>query len=62
MQTHITLMQARLDALKALEAAAETLCQTLTPEQTKKADTRLGMSGMRYRHVLSPWEGACAWL
>jgi hypothetical protein len=33
-------------ALKALEPAAETLCQALTPEQMKKADTLLGMSGM----------------
>ena len=39
-------VQARLDALKALEPAAETLCQALTPEQKKKADTLLGMSGM----------------
>ena len=46
MQTHITMMQARLDALKALEPAAETLYQALTPEQKKKADTLLGMSGM----------------
>ena len=46
MQTHITMMQARLDALKALKPAAETLHQALTPEQKKKADTLLGMSGM----------------
>ena len=46
MQTHITMMQARLDALKVLEPAAETLYQALTPEQKKKADTLLGMSGM----------------
>jgi len=46
MQTHITMMQARLDALKALKPAAETLYQALTPEQKKKADTLLGMSGM----------------
>lgn len=46
MQTHITMMQARLDALKALEPAAETLYKALTPEQQKKADTLLGMSGM----------------
>jgi Spy/CpxP family protein refolding chaperone len=46
MQTHITMMQARLDALKALEPAAETLYQVLTPEQKKKADTLLGIGGM----------------
>jgi LTXXQ motif family protein len=46
MQTHITMMQARLDALKALEPAAETLYKALTPEQKKKADTLLGMGGM----------------
>jgi hypothetical protein len=46
MQTHITMMQARLDALKALKPAAETLYQALTPEQKKKADTLFGMSGM----------------
>ena len=46
MQTHITMMQARLDALKVLEPAAETLYQALTPEQKKKADTLLGMGGM----------------
>ena len=46
MQTHITMMQARLDALKVLEPAAETLYQALTPEQKKKADTLLGIGGM----------------
>jgi hypothetical protein len=46
MQTHITMMQARLDALKALQPAAETLYKALTPEQQKKADTLLGMGGM----------------
>ena len=45
MQTHI-LMQARLDALKVLEPAAETLYQALTSEQKKKADTLLGIGGM----------------
>ena len=46
MQTHITMMQARLDALKVLEPAAETLYQALTSEQKKKADTLLGIGGM----------------
>ena len=46
MQTHITMMQARLDAMKVLEPAAETLYQALTPEQKKKADTLLGIGGM----------------
>ena len=45
MQAHITLMQARLDALKALKPATEALYKALTPEQQKKADTLLGMGG-----------------
>jgi len=44
-QTHITMMQARLDALKALQPATEALYKALTPEQQKKADALLGVSG-----------------
>ena len=43
MQAHITMMQARLDALKALKPATEALYKALTPEQQKKADTLLSM-------------------
>jgi Spy/CpxP family protein refolding chaperone len=43
MQAHITMMQARLDALKALKPATESLYKALTPEQQKKADTLLSM-------------------
>jgi LTXXQ motif family protein len=45
MQTHITMMQTGLDALKALQPATEALYKALTPEQQKKADTLLGMGG-----------------
>ena len=45
MHTHITMMQARLDALKALQPATEALYKALTPEQQKKADALLGMGG-----------------
>jgi len=45
MQAHITMMQSRLDALKALQPATEALYKALTPEQQKKADTLLGMGG-----------------
>ena len=45
MQTHITMMQGRLDALKASQPATEALYKALTPEQQKKADTLLGMGG-----------------
>jgi hypothetical protein len=39
------MMQARLDALKALQPATEVLYKALTPEQQRKADTLLGMGG-----------------
>jgi hypothetical protein len=45
MQTHIAMMQGRLDALKASQPATEALYKALTPEQQKKADTLLGMGG-----------------
>ena len=45
MQAHITMMQSRLDALKALQPATEALYKALTPEQQKQADTLLGMGG-----------------
>ncbi len=43
MQARITFMQARLEALKALEPAAQALYKGLTPEQQKTADTLLSM-------------------
>ncbi len=45
MQAHIAMMQARLDALKALQPATEALYKALTPDQQKKADRLLGMGG-----------------
>ena len=45
MRTHITVMQLRLDAMKALQPATEALYKALTPEQQKKADSLLGMGG-----------------
>ena len=45
MRTHITMMQSRLDAMKALQPATEALYKALTPEQQKKADSLLGMGG-----------------
>jgi hypothetical protein len=45
MQAHITMMQSRLDALKALQPATEALYKALTPEQQKQADMLLGMGG-----------------
>jgi hypothetical protein len=45
MQSHITMMQARLDALKALQPVTEALYKALTSEQQKKADALLGMGG-----------------
>ena len=45
MQTHINMMQGRLDALKALQPATEALYKALTPGQQKKADALLGMGG-----------------
>ena len=45
MQSHITMMQARLDALKALRPVTEALYKALTSEQQKKADALLGMGG-----------------
>lgn len=45
MQAHITMMQTRLDALKALQPATEALYKALTPDQQKKADRLLGMGG-----------------
>jgi LTXXQ motif family protein len=45
MQAHIAMMQARLDALKALQPATEALYKALTPDQQKKADQLLGMGG-----------------
>jgi hypothetical protein len=45
MQAHIAMMQARLDALKAMQPATEALYKALSPEQQKKADRMLGMGG-----------------
>ncbi len=45
MQAHIAMMQARLDALKALQPATEALYKALTPDQQAKADRLLGMGG-----------------
>jgi LTXXQ motif family protein len=38
MQSRISMLQARLDALKALQPSTETLYKGLSPEQQKKAD------------------------
>ena len=45
MQSHIAMMQARLDALMALQPATGALYKALTPEQQKKANALLGMGG-----------------